>query len=1164
MVNPQENSPPISTSITITYHTCSTPTHQLLLLAKTYETNDSEEFFTINDKATDEVLYQSPRQYQEPSLVENVCVSSSAVVLHLYDNGNDGWKSNSRLTISTIVNSYEYIYGVFYLSNGHHDSFPLYLDFAMNIFLVPVHYHLGFLPPGWTANNYDDSLWPLFDYDYTPDTTTNIWAFRSYFSMNPVTQMNFTSYEVTVKVTGSVAIFVNEMEVFREGVSEGPITNSTTPISGRSLPNYYTITLPWPTLQIGVNHIAIAMFNSYVTTPLFFDLSVRFLTLNRVLPRYSSYFVFTSPTPSYSINNLFDMNPYSSFESFFDPSLQYTIQFDFGDFRYEYINKYCLTGPWMETIHHSPASWNLYGSTDRTEMNLLSTVPNMSFSFSYQRICFSLNHTAKSYRYYYFIIKNTTSNTYVQFNQLSFLTFDYNNTYISPFAFNTRNITAYLNASFPDFYCLSELYTNFSIDPPLPSSLRLNRLTGHIRGIPQQMTDPITYLVTARNPFHTLVSIHITITILFCEPTSILFTLFVNGGIKGEEQLFTLYNSMNEVLYTQQGVSSNIEHSFPFCVPPDTYFLLVEDQYDDGWNGGSYTIRLQDQYVFASGSLGSAFHSKLITIPLYYLIHPFHSEWKYSDSSSLPSHWNTPEYDDCDWLTITTEPPVLSETLTTYYRKNVTLQLNVDLYSSLEFIVRTTGGFIFYLNGFELFRGNLPASPAEMTSETPASVLYEEPVLYSFSLSATHYHVGVNQLSIEFHRFSTQVNDLVNDIFLPSVLAVHNYTLMMDSGCGFSTTPSDEQNYLFDSNSDTLERSLTVCNQTQYTYQFKNENKRFINTYEIITGPNCNRNHPTSWLLEGSEDGVSNWVFLDQQMDIYSNQYSQFYSFKFYNTKAFNSYRFTVLGCMNSKISDELENEISCRYDNNTSIFQLADILFYTTTISSFCLPLDEYHASVDGGYAYADCNPYYSGYKRRRCEHGVLSTTVEDHCILDPPQAINYTSAIRVLVQNQYFEVIPEIRGAQVTCTITPLLPSGLFFDRFSAKIFGKSSLPFQSNHTIHCMNKAGEVKTTLTLMCIAEGGTPSWLIFLTIFVLILFILWILMIVHSRCKHKRQFLQRHHEKDSSVLLRSSLNRRSLQLSEYELRFIPRNSKSSNNSKTAVNPNHHHVLVRRI
>ena len=84
-------------------------------------------------------------------------------------------------------------------------------------------------------------------------------------------------------------------------------------------------------------------------------------------------------------------------------------------------------------------------------------------------------------------------------------------------------------------------------------------------------------------------------------------------------------------------------------------------------------------------------------------------QWRYMLDGEPPSKWNLNEFSD-SWPYANQSSLPIPLTTSAYYCASFDYHELID-FVSIEYHVTTRGGYVFYLNGIELKRDNLPSGP---------------------------------------------------------------------------------------------------------------------------------------------------------------------------------------------------------------------------------------------------------------------------------------------------------------------------------------------------------------------------------------------------------------------------------------------------------------------
>jgi len=146
---------------------------------------------------------------------------------------------------------------------------------------------------------------------------------------------------------------------------------------------------------------------------------------------------------------------------------------------------------------------------------------------------------------------------------------------------------------------------------------------------------------------------------------------------------------------------------------------------------------------------------------------PIAGAWRFNDAGSdLGSAWRTPDYDDSAWTSgaglLALNPGILPAAIntplaaghTTYYFRTAFTFSGATSNLSISLRPVVDDGAVFYLNGTEIYRLNMPTGAVSHTTSASGPVgnaVYVGPI----TLSATNLVHGVNVLAVEVHQFTS-------------------------------------------------------------------------------------------------------------------------------------------------------------------------------------------------------------------------------------------------------------------------------------------------------------------------------------------------------------------------------------------------------------------------
>jgi len=163
---------------------------------------------------------------------------------------------------------------------------------------------------------------------------------------------------------------------------------------------------------------------------------------------------------------------------------------------------------------------------------------------------------------------------------------------------------------------------------------------------------------------------------------------------------------------------------------------------------------------------------------------PAGSTWKYSDATTAPpADWNQSTFDDSSWSSGPAqlgygdgdEATVLSfggnannKTPSYYFRTTFNMD-DVNIFSTLQALLKVDDGAVVYLNGNEIWRVNMPGAPSVIAFGTLASSSISgtgENSWNELTLPTSALLIGPNVLAVEVHQADRTSSDISFDFEL--------------------------------------------------------------------------------------------------------------------------------------------------------------------------------------------------------------------------------------------------------------------------------------------------------------------------------------------------------------------------------------------------------------
>ena len=1073
-----------TTTLTLTILACELPTKVYLQMTKTNPLT-AETFQIIN--SNDEVVFTGG--YSDDGVYSgSICLPVGIYTVKMLNTAGTPWDVNSKLTLKTSIDDVEYTLSKSTLQENTEATFQISLTYPMPSLFANnnVKYLMGSVPDNWYTTSFDASSWTTLSSANRPAASSTVQLYRTTFTVSSLT--GFHGFVLDVKAQAGVVVYLNGNEIYRVFLPDGPITATTTPRGGQVTSYWRSITGKVGALVQGQNTLAIGIvIHSVSTSPVTYDAMLRLMTETVEYPRYWD---FTIASPIENVNNLFDLNANTRVRS---GKASSNFVMTFANNRAELFNEYCIVTH-DETPAEDPRDWSIYGSNDGETFDLLKAEANVYFEGRSTPYCFYMPSVNKAYSIFKVeFTNNAETSNFIALSQFNLYLEDLEHATVPDLSFTPSTLVGYTGASFPEVAASSLYYTSFTINPALPEGLTLNTNTGGIHGIYNQPFEG-TFTVSAINHLGETKSTTITVKVQLCSGDKTQFSLVFHLESGADKLSFDLKDlTSGQIVETRPRLASYSTFTIPMCHAAGKYALVLKKTDTTGWGANRVNVVLADGAILLTESLAAGVTSKEYNFNVKYNVEPLYSEWSYLvTGDAAPEGWNTLTGAPTTWEKATPGNFPVATGVTQYYFKKFTVSEMED-FSGVEISAISKAGLIVYLNGVEISRLNMPEYSDHTTHSTLEEAVASTHIVGDIVLDGK-LKDGENIVAFELHRYIK--NEKVNT-FDGSVILIMDNMYMVKDGVG-TTNPAasgDEgSDKAFDNNSDTKFFSYGVCIGVQLTWTYNNQRREPINNYGLVSAGDCNTRHPSSWILEGSNDGAA-WLQLHVAQNVMFTEYYQQKRFDFFNERAFNQYRVTTTACDNEAITPNQ----NCGSDH----MQLADFYLFSKRVVPDCARDGDFPPAMNGDLSYADCPDYYTGYRYRLCSNGQLGNETS-LCTAMKPQGIVFDSTEYNLFRGKPVSITPKVMAAKARVFSFPTLPDGLTMDEATGAITGTPTAVQESKkYTISVTNESGSISTAIA-MTITEPPVNWILIIIIAIVGIILVVGIIVAIVMAVKSKK------------------------------------------------------------
>ncbi|KAK8800579.1 hypothetical protein WA158_006897 [Blastocystis sp. Blastoise] len=1109
-----------NTTITFNVEDCSQPTYQPIKIVKTTKSTTTDSFQIIS--SSNAIVYESEPFTANSISSISLCLPADLLTIQLKATSSNGWTSLSNIMIYTVLDK-EYIplaRSTIYKKT----TFSFTID-TRHIIPLSSTWKLmqNTIPTEWYLPSYSTNTWIDYISSSSPpiQSTSNKHLFRYTILLDSL--MNQQGFVLYFKAKSAYIIYINGIEYTRGNLSDGPFSSTSEALSGDINTIYRTVKGPISVFNKNINNvIAIGLINlgEYNNIPINFDCILFFEPFTNVLSNTFDITPFGTHSTQTNNNILYD-------ESYSNTAVIRSIRgeeailgYTLNNNRCEYFNKYCI---WNAANGHEydPNDWSLMGSYDGIHYITIANETNVKWLNTREQKCFYIYENTGCYQSYQIVLHEPWEITedYIYYlTELSFFNEDFSNIIIPPFDINPKIIETYQGIEFPTITESDDIYRDYTISPSLPEGLELDSTTGNIRGSTIQLFNQ-QFILSAKNHKGEQSSVTITIRCIPCTSPNSLLSLYLESGSTGNEMGFILSTKTDTVIVDKSKLYKNGKMSFHFCRSDSMYKLQLLDSENDGWNGGHYKILINNNTLYQEGTVENHESPKIILIQYNYIYEYNTILWQYTyESQDQYVDWTTSKTNNNNnaiWLTSLSSTLPSTNSITQYYKFPFTVSNEMDTKgSAIKFSFTIKGGYILYMNGYELVRVNMPEQ-VNITSSTYAIKQSDFSIsVYVYGTQFGWYkRFNENILAIEVHKIENNIQNELFDCSIQMILSDNSIRSQDGSVTSdiniYDTSSYNNVNNLFDHSISNMIWSGPRCVGAEYTYHFNNERYEYINTYTLFHICDCFKRIPSGWEIRGSNDN-STWDLLDTQYNQIITYCNEVNEYTFYNQKSYKYIQFYVTECNN-----QFSNPYDANYCNvgpwgSQPGFAVSELYYKTTIIINACSRTEDgYEGTVHNSYSYKSCPELYQGTYKRKCFEGQFLNE-ENNCIPKKPSVFRYPARIISMTIGQAISpLIPTIIAAEYTCTVEPPLPKGMNIDSNTCIITGSSEIELTSaSFTVSCITNGG-VKTYDLVMNAEKVDYTNVILWIVLAIILLIIVIVLILcILNRMKKSNTHLK--------------------------------------------------------
>ena len=1066
-------------TVTLEFKACA---GQIIDLYRTYRENASYEYFEVIDANTQQVVYAEAAgtsQVNLNNIHHFVCLTGTKYTVNLAST-TTWWQQLSWLYVRGMFlfvakqssqNQYENIIRCKFDSDL---SLPTSYTFYAN-YAIPHsqnwHYKMNEVPENWYNNQFEG--WTEKPATGYPDATNQIQLYKKQFTLTSITG---AAVVLNIRYNYGCVVYLNNHEVFRNGVS-GTLSTSSYSSNTYSETRYRQISLPVKTIAVegspsvdyvttGTNTIAIAIVANQATqVTSIFDCAVRVMG-HDVQSRYLNDFSISGSGVSGSTVSYFAFWTYSN--SYYSSTCNNNyINVKFSYDRREWVSSLGVQLYYTQ-LDSYPRQFTLQArNSDSEEFVTLKTVTGMTWSLPGQlrKIYIQNNKPYNQYRFTN-IGTGSTSDCSWKLGRIDIMVDA--QIPVPDLTYEHNQISIYKNIEMAEEYASAEYYMDFTINPPLPTGIRIDPNSGTISGTATAEAPATTYTVTAKKFTGETTTTTISITVAICAIDKSLVTFVARTDAYPSESSYKLYQgkgtSGSVISSLDSFAIANAINYADFCIPHNIYTLELKDTMG-GWDNpaGYYLYVDVVPMKFEMGQVAST--STTVMFSSYLPFQMEYDDWKiHKEVTSVPTNWNAVEFDDNAWSTLKLENVGTSEAVTVYARRTFSIP-SLEDYHVLNVHIRYVGGIAAYFNGRKVARFNLKEH-FDAETESLAVHNYNSYSQFHVILNTVGATTAKNVMAFEIHRPKATSSAEAIRFDATGVFGINDCSIVVDSYESITgSTPYG---------SITLQDLFDLTPAT-FGYLPNTMGSYMEWTVENLEGSKFNN---YGWQTVFAYDGWSYSLYSRNEAE---DEYLT--ALEVVNQSA------VALGRKSFDVNVGIAGFRQFKYEvdavtNNPITFSAQFFQYCKPSGSTVCPGIGDYPPVGQGQISPASCEYGFKGYSYRECNGGSLGEIKTDLCKYKAPSDLKYelpryTFVIGTQTQSdvpKYNNIITNFRVHENTP-----LPEGLSVDATTGVIVGvPTKVAGIAAYTIYGENPVAATQTVINISvrkgeCGADGNFPK-----------------------------------------------------------------------------------------
>ena len=853
-------------------------------IIKKNEGYSSEESFSISNSAG--VLIQSITLTDDSTQTFEHCIAdtpNSQYVLKMMDSYGDSWTSGAWIEIRGLYDNvvFKNMMTSYYLETY---TLSLYCPIIKNAEWKMTTGATG----TWMDASFSDSNWDTVILGSVTTQASGVQYFRKAFTG----LAGMAAYETRLNYQAGIVAFVNGVEVYRDNITPGAISSSTTATGEYGTLAYRAFVRPATEVASTQSILAVAVYPMAASSPVDFNAFMAILASSA--PEANCFVASEGVTVTSSVGNdgpyVFDFDRETSGSDTVSSANPVEVQMSYSNTTY-FVNGLRI---WPSTVAlEAPKAFTWSGKNTEPQYTQIMNMVDVRYTPERDQYAYGF-FNGGLYKNYKLVVTEAGGDTVYLYE-------------VEPLvcALTAPQSVVFDPASYSvlanyDTVRIRPYVTDFmdcSISPALPAGLTLDAHACVVSGTPTAITASTTFTVTSSFGGQSYTG---TFALEVKGCNDLIVDLRRVYSLAAGSEFFSIHNSANELVYAIQPSTTQLVDE-----TVDTYVCLPQDEYTVTlashamlWSSESYLyvdvlFSETEKETVLRARFDSYFNIVSDSFSLRYPI-PARSQWKYK-MDQVPANWFNSDMSGWSEGSVDTFPD--ATTTIQLYKKAFTVA-TLENYAGFVLGLRYKFGCVVYLNNHEVFRNGVVG---ELSVSSVAENIYDDLMYRIVSLplqraatstqaAVSHIVQGENVIAVAIVS-TTSMKMSFFDCSL-RLMNVDRESRVLEGYSVYSSSLLGSSYNVFDDCSDYSMYQSSCYTPSYLEIDFLEDRRECISTVLLQLGPEQGAQQPRSFVFQAHNKDNEEWVTLRTVTGMAWSQIGQAKRISIPNSDAYNKYRF--------------------------------------------------------------------------------------------------------------------------------------------------------------------------------------------------------------------------------------------------------------------------------